>query len=94
MHGKYLNLTSNFTYSIKPDTHYENHDGINLRFNLNKQIKLNLNQLHALCVCVCVCGTQQGRQKEPSAKILSSPLKSEFWIHYLLSDETQRHALP
>ena len=45
-----------------------------------------LNQLHA------VSRTRQGRQREPSVKILRSPLSAEFWRHCVLSGSTQRRA--
>ena len=38
--------------------------------------------------------TQQGRQREPSVKILRSPLSTGFWRHCVLSGRTQRRALP
>ena len=47
-----------------------------------------LNQFHA------VSRTQQGRQREPTVKILRSSLSVEFWRHCLLSGRTQRHTLP
>ena len=50
--------------------------------------KSNEIKLHA------VFRTQQGRQSEPSVKILCSPLSAEFWRHYVLSGATQRRALP
>ena len=46
------------------------------------------NQLHA------VSRTQRGRQREPSAKTLRSPLSAKFWRHCVLSGGTQRRALP
>ena len=38
--------------------------------------------------------TQQGRQKEPRVKTLSSPLSAAFWRHCMLIGGTQRRALP
>ena len=49
---------------------------------------VNKNQLHA------VSRTQQGRQREPSVETLRYPLSAEFWRHCVLSDRTQRRALP
>ena len=39
-----------------------------------------------------VSRTQQGRQREPSAKTFSSPFSAEFWMHCMLSGETKRRA--
>ena len=41
-----------------------------------------------------VYSTQQGRQREPSVKILHSPLSLEFWRHCVLSDGILPGVLP
>ena len=51
-------------------------------------INIKSNQRHA------VSSTQQGRKMEPSVKTLPSPLSAGFWRHCVLSDITQRRALP
>ena len=60
-------------------------DKIKLLFILLNYYKIKkLNQLHALS------RTQYGRQREPSAKKLRSPLSYEFWKNCVLSGGTQR----
>ena len=49
--------------------------------------KNKINQLHA------VSRTHQDRQREHSVNTFRSPLSTEFWGHYVLSDETQRRKL-
>ena len=53
----------------KTFTHYNTNSKLNSKYIKSKK----LNQLHA------VSRTQQGKQREPSVKILRSPLSAEFW---------------